>query len=423
MTSEVLPPTVEGAGQPSQLRWLRIARAGWVVVLLVTILLNVVAVRDTFGSYFSLSPQVLGDLRRHGFSPALYIGLMVIENVPLQLVYLGLGLLLFWRRNDDPIALFCSFVLVTFGNTLGLFAFTTGTIAPSLDSSAVLRELTLILFAMGQISLVVFFYIFPSGRFAPRWTRWFSLVVVAYWLAVAWNPSIPTQQDTTPLPFLADIFWLSAAVAQAYRYRRVSTPRERQQTKWAVYGLVLAGLFLLITVPISVLAVPSSITSDPVIWGLNPVFQIALILIPIFLTIAVWRARLWDIDVIINRTLVYGTLTGVLVALYAALIIGLESLAAVITGAANEPIALVVSTLIIASLIQPLRRRIQRVIDRRFYRQKYDAQKTLEAFSATLRQEIELEQLRSHLLATVQETLQPEQVSLWLNQPRPTALP
>jgi hypothetical protein len=236
---------------------------------------------------------------------------------------------------------------------------------------------------------------------------------------VALNPSIPTQQDNTPLPFLADIFWLSGAVAQVYRYRRISTERERQQTKWAVYGLVLAGIFLLITLPISVLAVPSSITSDPVIWGLNPIFQIALLFIPIFLTVAVWRARLWDIDVIINRTLVYGCVTGVLVALYAALIVGLESVAAAITGAANEPIALVISTLIIASLIQPVRRRIQMVIDRRFYRQKYDAQKTLEAFSATLSQEIELEQLRSHLLVTVQETLHPEQVSLWLNQSHP----
>jgi len=134
------------------------------------------------------------------------------------------------------------------------------------------------------------------------------------------------------------------------------------------------------------------------------------------ITIAVLRYRLWDIDVLINRTLVYGSLTGILGAVYAALIIGLESLLGLATAQNSDPIALVVSTLLIAALFQPVRGRVQSLIDRRFYRRKYDAEKTLGTFSASLRESVELEQLCRQLLAAVNETMQPESLSLWIRQ-------
>jgi hypothetical protein len=125
------------------------------------------------------------------------------------------------------------------------------------------------------------------------------------------------------------------------------------------------------------------------------------------------RYRLWDIDTLINKALVFGSLTALLGALYAGLIIGLESLAGAIIGgqAAQNPLVLVVSTLAIAALFLPVRRRIQAVIDRRFYRKKYDAEKTLAAFSAALRQETDLLQIRKQLLEVVQETMQPAHVT------------
>jgi hypothetical protein len=148
------------------------------------------------------------------------------------------------------------------------------------------------------------------------------------------------------------------------------------------------------------------------------VYPLLTLLLPLSIGIAILRHRLYDIDALINRTLVYGILTVLLALVYFGLVIGLESLVRLFTGQAEQsPIVIVASTLAIAALFQPLRRRIQVIIDRRFYRRKYDAAHTLAAFSATLRNEVDLNQLREHLLAVVEETMQPAHVSLWLRQP------
>lgn len=399
-------------------RWLVLARAGWIAVTLTLVTLNLIALPDTYGSYFTFPPSMLQELHRLGLSPTLYGILLTVENAPLQLVYLALGLLLFWRRSDDRMALFCAFALVTFGNALPLYSFSDGSIAPTLATNAALRVVALVLFAMGEASLVLFFYLFPSGRFAPRWTRWGALLVVAYWLAVIFFPTLPSNAGGLA-SFLVPFFLLTAVVVQVYRYRRVSTPRERQQTKWAVFGFALAMLVLVVGIPITTLVVPPSLQHDPVLGSLNPIFQVALLLIAIFLAIAVLRARLWDIDTLINKALVYGSLTALLAAVYAGLIIGLESLVGLISGQSTQPLVLVVSTLAIYALFQPLRRRLQNIIDRRFYRRKYDAARTLDAFSATLRNEVDLTTLSEHLLAVVQETMQPTSVSLWIRPPIP----
>ncbi len=150
----------------------------------------------------------------------------------------------------------------------------------------------------------------------------------------------------------------------------------------------------------------------------NMVSTFLLLFVPLSFGFAMLRSRLWEIDVLINRTLVYGTLTASLALVYVGLVIGLQALLRSIISH-DSGVAIVISTLAIYWLFQPLRRRIQAIIDRRFYRSKYNAAKTVEAFSATLRQEVDLDQLREQLLAVVHETIQPTFVSLWLRPPEP----
>ena len=138
----------------------------------------------------------------------------------------------------------------------------------------------------------------------------------------------------------------------------------------------------------------------------------SMLVIPPTLGTAILSAHLWDIDVIINRTLVYGALTASLALLYVALVIVLQFLLRGLTG--GNQLAIVASTLAIAAMFQPLRQSIQTIIDRRFYRRKYDAARTLEAFTATLRNEVDLNHLREQVLSVVEETMQPTHASLWL---------
>jgi len=148
---------------------------------------------------------------------------------------------------------------------------------------------------------------------------------------------------------------------------------------------------------------------------------LSLLLIPLSIGLAILRSRLWDIDILIRRTLVYSALSGLLALIYFGGVVVLQSLFRAVTGQGQNQLVTVVSTLAIAALFLPLRRRVQDVIDRRFYRKKYDAAKTLAAFAATCRDETDLDKLTASLIAVVQETMQPEHVSLWLrNYSTPT---
>ncbi len=212
-------------------------------------------------------------------------------------------------------------------------------------------------------------------------------------------------------------------VVQLYRYRRVSNPMERQQTKWVIFGLAVptmvyvGGTVLYLIFP--ALAEPRSPYGASYQLALNTISTCLLLLIPLSFGFAMLRYQLWEIDVLVNRTLVYGALTVILTGVYVGLVIGLQALMRGIISQ-DSSVAIVISTLAIAAIFQPLRQRIQRIIDRRFYRSKYDVAKTVAAFSTTLRQEVDLDQLRGQLLALVQETMQPAHASLWLRPPEPS---
>jgi hypothetical protein len=218
----------------------------------------------------------------------------------------------------------------------------------------------------------------------------------------------------------ATVFWYSSMGILAMlfvsggslvlRLRR-SVGEERQQLKWVVYSVALLAF-----------AIPSTILVIIILQSLEGArvfFAVLFPLIPISVGIAILRYRLYDIDLLINRTLVYGSLTAMLVAVYVGAVVLLQWLFVALT-AEKSTLAVVASTLLIAALFNPLRRRIQSFIDRRFYRSKYDARKTLEAFSAKLREETDLEVLSDDLVEVVRETMQPAHVSLWLRHESPS---
>jgi hypothetical protein len=187
------------------------------------------------------------------------------------------------------------------------------------------------------------------------------------------------------------------------RFRR-SRGDERQQIKWFAYAVaVMVVLFTL----------GQSLGLTQVVLVAPLVFALPLTGLPVAAGIAILKYRLYEIDILINRTLVYGSLTVMLIALYFGVVVLLQSVFVALTGE-QSTLAVVASTLLIAALFNPLRRRIQAFIDRRFYRSKYDARKTLEALSSKLRDETNLEALNAELVGVVRETMQPERVSLWL---------
>ena len=206
--------------------------------------------------------------------------------------------------------------------------------------------------------------------------------------------------------FLATAVLLLAAVSTFLRFRR-SRGEERQQLKWiSLAGGVMAALFL------AGETVPGPTLLGDLLWAAG---FVALVCIPVAAGIAVLKYRLYDIDVVINQTLVYGTLTISLATVYAASVVLLQGLLRVIAGGESQ-LAVVASTLAAAALFGPLRRRVQSFVDRRFYRQKYDAARTLEAFAARLRDETDLDDLTGELVDVVGRTVQPAHATLWLRE-------
>jgi hypothetical protein len=210
---------------------------------------------------------------------------------------------------------------------------------------------------------------------------------------------------------------LASALSLVLRYRR-SGGEERQQIKWIAFAASVVVVVYAIAMIASFVFPAESWTTAGSVWWLNLLTYVVLssfTLVPIAVGIAVLKYRLYEIDIIINRALVYVSLTVMLVALYFVGIVLLQRVFVAFTGQ-RSTLAVVASTLLIAALFNPLRLRIQSFIDRSFYRRKYDARKTLEAFSATLREETNLEALSDDLVGVVRETMQPAHISLWLRR-------
>jgi hypothetical protein len=357
-----------------------------------------------------------------------------LSFVPTVVAFSVVGGLIALRRPDNPIgwllaAIGLLFAVVVAGSLVTVWGLRTGNI-PKHVAEWVGVGPTVWVIALGLIGTQLPLRL-PDGRLpSPRW-RWFSrasLVLIA--VTLVGMAALPGRVEDEPgtsnplgaawaAPLSACIFLLIACfvvsiVGLFRRYKR-SDELDRAQLRWIAFG---GGLFLVVF--LGSLPLPSILGLDDKSTGANLITTIAQVTfgaLPVAIGYAILRHRLYDIDVVINRALVYGALTAILAATYVGSVLLLQLVLNGITG--DSGLAVAGSTLAVAAMFRPARARIQAAVDRRFFRHKYDAQRTIESFSARLRDEVDLRALSSELNAVVQETLQPAHLSLWLREAGP----
>ncbi|NUM47756.1 MAG: hypothetical protein HUU38_23875 [Anaerolineales bacterium] len=404
------------------IRWL--ALASWVLIALAYLTFFVLDLRLDYTqtlvpcsgaecNYIAVSQAEFDALENMGLSPRFY-ALMLNGGTVLGVTACWLlALAILWRQGNTRIGWIVSIVLAIIPINMIADADNVAAFYPDLQLPVT------ILSSVGTIILFGFLYLFPNGRFYPRWAfipLILSVIVLEVFdLLFSGDLLSPAWVDAILAPMVMVIVFFPG-VLQLFRYRRHSTPTERQQTKWLLLGILLliAGFPVWFTFFGGVVEFTPGqprLFASLGGWLTNMLFVVAL---PVTMAIAISRYRLWEIDLVVRRTLQYGLLTGLLALIYFSGVITLQAGFRTLTGQTNSPIITVLSTLAIAALFNPLRRRVQDFIDRRFYRKKYNAELALANFAAIARDEVELDKLTTALLGVVQETMQPESVSLWI---------
>jgi hypothetical protein len=370
-------------------------------------------------SQFQLTDADVLALEEKGASIDFYAAYTTIVAYLALLGCIAAAAAIFWRQPGMTMTTFVSIDLLLFSTI-----FLQAQLEPLVSAVVIARPVVSALQATSIAFLMVFYFLFPNGRFYPRWTRYIVGAVVAYVFVLSLASSVTAVLNlVTPFDtllfatFLVGV--LGGTLFQIKRYRKVSSLRERQQTKWVILGLAVIGVVLMAySLWPSVLPRLRSPGLQNVLFFLvgGTLNVLLLYFLLLCFAIAILRYHLWDIDVIIRRTLVYTVLTALLAALYFGSVVLLQALFGRLAGVEQSTLAVVISTLAIAALFTPLRRRIQDWIDRRFYRKKYNAQQVLAQFAQTARDETDLDALLAELTRVVQETLQPEHVSIWLKK-------
>lgn len=341
----------------------------------------------------------------------------------------GIGALVAARRPQNPIGwlMVAISLILSLHGLAGAYAGHALIEGHDLPGAEFAAWVTLWLLVPGFALFIPLLLLFPSGRLpSPRWRWVLRLAWVGMGASVVGLALKPGPIDYVPeldnpagveggitvalsdgSETLLTTLALVAIVSLFFRFRRASGS-EREQIKWFVYAVAMIPVLLLLSTPVD------AVDGDEGSYGAFIVNMTAALLIPISLGVAILRKRLYDIDVIVNRTLVYGALTAILAGAYLGIVVVLQRVLAPIT--ADSDVAVAASTLAAAALFRPLRSRVQGFIDRRFYRSKYDAQRTLEEFAAHLRDEVDLDAVARQLAGVVGETMQPSRVSVWLRE-------
>jgi len=353
-----------------------------------------------------LTPDGLRSLQALGLSLDGYAAFLVGVKVVFVCVWLAVGAFIFWRKSDDRMALFASFTLVMFSVGFGYW------------TEAALPTWWLPLQCVGflsGLSLSLCVYVFPDGRFVPRWTRWPLIIGTLIHEVSSHFPAGPLAA----FPLLSSLdgylfigLLVSKVVVQVYRYRRISTVAQRQQTKWAVFGFAVAivgfiGGLLLGTF------FSSSLEPGTLFFLVqNTVLYLSLLFIPLSIGMAVLRYRLWDIDIIINRTLVYGGLSACIVGIY---VFAVGYLGALFRTGGNLLISLI-ATGLVAVLFQPLRSWLQRGVNRLYYGQRDEPYTVITRLSQRLEGTLAPEDVLSTIVNTVAQALKAPYAAILLKQ-------
>lgn len=414
------------------LRWL------WAAVTVLTLVVSVAAfvalasdsslnALATVG-VFEFSPRLAPGLE------ALGISLQLVERADLIFRLLGFVIfvvtaaVIFVRRSRDWMMGLTSATLIAFGASvfapLSLLArnhpgwsWGVGLVGNFQPNSPLFGR------SLGGLSFLLFLYLFPDGRFIPRFTRWIAAAVLGHILLWSLAPGSIFAVDLWPLPL--QYAWIGAVpatglYAQVHRYAFDSSPARQHQTQ-----LVLMALGTIAAVPPLLVAVsprlsqalPGLAVVTPRVEALYELIllaflAVALLALPLSIAVSVLRYGLWDIDLFVTRALVYGSLTASLGLAYVGVIVLLQQVFTGITE--GSTVAATISTLAVSALFRPAKNRFQALIDRRFNRRKYDAQKTIDAFGLRLRDHVNLDSLEADLLGVVGHTMQCACVGLWL---------
>jgi hypothetical protein len=352
-------------------RGLTIARAIWGALIALYVTLFILGIPASFARALSLSPAARAGLEQHGLSPILPALYWIAIDSLTVLAFGAIAVFIVWRRSDDWMVMLTSLTLL---GTAILYT------VPAYEANAPVPLIAVAL-ALGEIFQVSFVYLFPNGRFVARWLG-FLLVPMFVWRPAIWAlvylpnylASVRTgdnygtvRQDPLDTALMVGLF-AAGILAQVYRYRRLANPTQRQQMKWLLMGVVGA---ILVTsayvITVNALGLLERSGYEALLERLagRTLRQIALSLLPLTLAFSILRYRLWDIDVIIRRTLVYVPLTAILAGLFAGSITLSQKLFVSLTGQQSDA-ATVLTTLVVVATFTPIKDRLQSLVDRRF---------------------------------------------------------
>jgi len=401
-------PVVSTSPQALSSGWLTLARILQVLIICLTVGLFIISLPLNYEQRSDicetepcppnrLKSESIQALNEAGMSLNSLVLTTIALDILVAVTFTTCAIVIFVRKPDEPFTIFVTIMLVIFGTA----TFTGGMRGVGFAYPG-LNWLIKTIEMIGSVSILAFFFVFPNGRFAPRWMGaillgWFLSQLPSYYFP---DSPLNLKQDSALYNLFFIVCFLTGIVAQIYRYIRVSNAIERQQTKWVIYGLTIGmGGYLLIRLLSSMVSDPMG-SSLPVSLGLVIIATFFILLIPISITIAVIRFRLWNINPIINRTLVYGALSALTIALYI--------LAVGIASRYFQRASLIVSfitTGVIAMLFEPLRERLQRAVNRLMYGERDDPATVLTRLSQRLDSALAPDSVLQTIVETLAQTL------------------